>query len=162
MAWWLWAIIGVVANWAIPAVLSWSYAMWAYFVGDFVHAGYYGPFIKFRLATKMSSLHSRLWKRWSGLGLLGFLIYRDYADDHFETSRRVRHEGTHCWHWLMLGLLFIVAYVGHMGFIYLFQKDKHPYYDCWSERLARKKAGQIVNLPRRWWPDGPKDRWPWW
>ena len=40
--------------------------------------------------------------------------------------------------------------------------NKHPYLDCWAERMARKKAGQLVNVPFDQWSQGPKDLWPWW
>lgn len=38
---------------------------------------------------------------------------------------------------------------------------KHAYLDIWSERLARKRAGQQVDIPPSQWPSGPKDLFPW-
>jgi hypothetical protein len=160
----MWLILGLAANWLIPFWLCWSYATVSYLVGDFVHTGRYGPFIKFRLSYKMRKWHDRMWQDWGGVGLFLFMVYRDEVgpEDSAEVARTIVHEGTHCWHWLWLGSLFYVAYAGHMAFIYFFQKDKHPYLDCWSERLARRHAGQLVDVPKEQWPDGPKDRWPWW
>jgi hypothetical protein len=158
------AILVVVLNWAIPLVACGAYGLWGYCAGDFVYAGHYGPFIKLRLSYKMLKWHDRLWRDWSGVGLFLFMVYRDELgpEDDSWVARTVVHEGTHCWHWLWLGSMFYVAYLAHMIFIYFFQKDKHPYLDCWSERLARKHAGQLVDIPKEQWPDGPYDRNPWW
>ena len=39
---------------------------------------------------------------------------------------------------------------------------RHAYLDNWSERLARKKAGQIVDIDPEYWGHGKDDLWPWW
>lgn len=39
---------------------------------------------------------------------------------------------------------------------------KHPYLDCWAERMARKRAGQVVDVPPKDWPQGKDDLWAWW
>ena len=164
MTWWTWLIVGFLLNWLLPFYVSWAYATAGYLQGDLVHTGRYGPFVKFRLAYKMSPFHSRLWRDWGGVGLFLVMIYRDEVgpEDSAEVARTVVHEGTHCWQWLWLGALFYVTYLGHMAFILIFRKDKHPYLDCWAERMARRRAGQLVDVPKEQWPDGPTDRWPWW
>lgn len=162
---WIIILLIVLANWLLPLVFSWSYILLAYCLGDVVYAGMYGPFAKFRLAYKgLQKWHDRLWRDWGGVGLFLAMVYRDNEgpEDDAWVARTVVHEGTHCWHWVWLGAMFYVTYLGHMLFIFLFQKERHPYLDCWSERLARKRAGQLVDVPRDQWPDGPKDRWPWW
>ena len=163
MPWWQIALI-IAANWLIPLVLCWSYALFSYWNGDFKYMGQYGPFAKFRLTYHIHKWHDRLWRDWQGVGLFGFMAYRDDIGpkDDARVARTVVHEGTHCWHWLLLGAVGYVAYLLHMVFIYLFQPGLHPYLDCWSERLARKHAGQLVDVPKEQWPDGPGDRNPWW
>lgn len=159
-----WLVWFAVINWGAP-LLMWVYPLvmtWVF--KDFVFQGFYGPFAKFKLATKdVEPWHARLWRDWGGVGLYWFMCYRDEdgkRDDAW-VARTVVHEGSHCWQWL-LGLLFIVSYWLHMGFIFLFQKSKHPYMDCWAERMARKRAGQQIDFTPGEWPQGPKDRWPWW
>lgn len=106
--------------------------------------------------------HSRLWVDWFGVGLYGFMCYRNLEGDSKRATRTITHEGAHCIQWMIFGLMFLVIYLLHMLFIYFFQKSKHPYLDCWFERWARKRAGQVVDMPRAFWPQGPRDRWPWW
>jgi len=164
MTWWMWLLVAVAINWGLPALISWAYGVYGWMTGDFVPAGRYKVFIIFRLAYKMHKWHDRLWRDWGGVGLFLMMVIRDQegpADDAW-VARTIVHEGEHGIHWLWLGSLFYVAYLGHSLFIYLFQKEKHAYLDNWSERLARKAAGQLVDIPKEQWPDGPKDRWPWW
>jgi hypothetical protein len=151
-------------NWVIPMVLCWVYEIYGRLSGDFVHMGFYGPFAKYRLSYKMHKWHDRLWRDWGGVGLFLFMVYRDEIgpEDDAYVARTVVHEGTHCWQWMWLGGMFYVSYLAHMAFIYFFQKDKHPYLDCWAERMARKASGQLVDIPPDQWPQGPKDRNPWW
>ena len=160
----MWALLLLAANWLVPAVLCWAYATLCFLIGDWAHVGRYGPFIKFRLSYNMKKWDDRIWKDWGGVGLFGYMVYRDEVgpQDDAWAARTIVHEGTHCWQWLWLGSLFYVTYVGHMVFIYLFQKNKHPYLDCWAERMARRRAGQLVDVPKEQWPDGPEDRNPWW
>jgi hypothetical protein len=162
MEWVLWFIA---INWGIP-LLTWIYPLFMSFIfGDFIIAGMKGPFVKFQLVSAyVEPWHATLWRDWAGVGLFGFMCYRDLDDrsDDRWVATTIEHEAAHCWQWLCLGLLFIISYLVHMAFIFYAQKDKHPYLDCWAERMARKKAGQPVDIPRENWPNGPKDRWPWW
>jgi len=164
MNWWQTTLFIISFNWVAPLVICWIYALCGYWSGDFIHTGRCGAFVKFRLSYRMKKWHDKLWKDWAGVGLFLFMVYRDEVgpEDDASVARIVVHEGTHCWQWLWLGLLFYVTYMGHMIVIYLFQKNRHPYLDCWAERMARKRAGQLVNVPREQWIDGPNDRWPWW
>jgi hypothetical protein len=162
MEWLIWI---VAINWGAPLLL-WLYPLFMMLVfKDFVFSGFYGPFAKFKLATKaVEPWHARAWRDWGGVGLFGFMCYRDEdgkRDDAW-VARTVVHEGTHCWQWLFLGLLFYATYMSHMLFILFFQRDRHPYMDCWAERMARKRAGQRMDFTSEEWPQGPKDRWPWW
>ena len=39
---------------------------------------------------------------------------------------------------------------------------KHAYLDSMWERMARKRAGQLVDVPPEQWMHGKDDIWPWW
>jgi hypothetical protein len=158
-------------NWGAPLLL-WLYPLF-FMVAfkDFVWEGFHGPFGKFRLANEgLESWHAKWWKDWGGVGLYWFMCYRDrpgVVDDAW-VERTKLHEGEHCKHWAILGLLFYAAYLGHSVGIWVTQKikgkpyTKHAYLDNWSERLARKQAMQIVNIDPLEWGDGVDDLWPWW
>ena len=167
---WLW-LLAIPLNWLVPLVFSWGYAalgMWV--MKDFVYGGRTKWALKFRLINKgeegksLDPWHARLWRDWWGLGLLGAMFYRDLAgkEDDKSVARGLAHEGEHTRHWLWLGLLFLVVYIGHSLLIFVFQPNKHAYLDNWSERLARAAAGQPVDITMSAWPSGPRDRWPWW
>jgi hypothetical protein len=164
----LW-IIGI--NWGVPVLLLLYPLVMMVVWKDFVFEGFYGPFFKFRLANKdLEPWHVKLWRDWGGVGLGWCMCYKDKptkADDAW-VARTIVHEGTHCWQWLFLGLFFYVTYMVHMLWILITQRikgkpyTKHPYLDCWPERMARKKAGQLVDVPPDQWPQGKDDLWPWW
>lgn len=157
-------------NWVLPlAMFVYPLVMWLVFK-DFVFIGFHGPFAMFRLVEKgVEPWHARLWRDWGGVGLYGFMCYRAPAGKRGAwVQRTIEHEAEHCLHWLILGMSFYVFYVGHMLWILVTQKlkgppyTKHPYLDCWSERLARREARQRVDIPPDMWPHGRKDLWPWW
>jgi len=166
-------ILWIVAiNWVAPLL------MFVYPLGlklwskEFVFEGFYGPFAKFRLANEdtLEPWHAKMWKDWGGVGLFMFMCYRDLPEkwDDARVARTIVHEGTHCWHWLFFGLFFWFTYAGHSLWILVTQKikgkpyTKHSYLDIWSERLARKRAGQLVDVPPDQWFDGKDDIWAWW
>ena len=154
------------ANWVLPLVFCWAYVLLAWKVmEDVTFIGRHGLFAMFKLdELGLVPWHARLWKDWGGVGLMGFMVFRNHPGkwDDAWVARTKMHEGEHCRHWFWLGAMFYVSYLLHMAFIYFFQKDKHPYLDCWSERLARKKAGQQLDFTPAEWPQGENDRWPWW
>jgi len=172
MEWYWWLIIAAAINWGgllllyvYPLAMTW---LWK----DFVFEGFYGPFGKFRLAnTDLEPWHAARWRDWGGVGLGLFMCYRDRpgAQDDAWVARTIVHEGTHCWQWLILGLVgFFLSYFGHAAIIFVTQKlkgkpyTKHAYLDIWAERMARKRAGQLVDIPPDQWMRGPDDLWPWW
>jgi hypothetical protein len=189
------AIWFVAINWG-GTLLFWLYplVMWLIFK-DFVFEGFYGPFAKFRLVNKgeiddpIEPWHARAWSDWWGVCLHWYICYRDRPGkfDDALVARGLVHEGTHGWQQLALGLLFWVAYKGHMLWILVTQKirhwwlkrkmhpegaeqppdnvryyTKHAYLDCWAERMARGRAGQLVDVPPYQWPQGPADLLPFW
>lgn len=111
----------------------------------------------------MEPWHTRWWNDWAGVALYGAMVYRDRpsAWDDKWVARTIVHEWVHVMQYFSLGFIFVILYLGHVLFIYFFQKKKHPYLDCWAERMARSAAGQKVNYTKEEWPQGPKDRWPW-
>lgn len=74
-------------------------------------------------------------------------------------TRSVLHEEAHCLQWYIWGIFYPLVY----GLVYLWiwsvQPGKHPYYDHPFERAARKRAGQLVDIPREMWR---VKRWIWW
>lgn len=161
----------VIINWVAP-LLMWVYPLAMTLIWkDFVFEGFHGPFAKFRLANEdVEPWHVRFWKDWGGVGLYWFMCYKDRpskADDDW-VERTILHEGGHCIHWAILGLLFYVFYASHSAWIFITQKikgkpyTKHAYLDNWSERLARKRAGQTVDIPPNQWMHGKDDLIPWW
>jgi len=162
----------VIINWILPLIMFVYplFTMWIW--KEFVFEGFHGPFAKFRLANEdLEPWHAARWRDWAGVGLYGFMCYRDLKGKHDDkkVQRTILHEGGHCWHWLILGLVgFIIAYYGHSFLILITQKikgkpyTKHAYYDIWSERLARKRAGQKLNIPPEEWYWGKDDLIPWW
>lgn len=85
------------------------------------------------ISTK--SRYARAWKHWAGVGLWGFMITNDASD------RAVRHEGRHCWWWMIAGGFYGIVYGGDWLRIKLFT-DRDAYRDNVCERDARRFAGQ--------------------
>jgi hypothetical protein len=168
----LW-ILGV--NWVLPFVLSWAYAlvMWLVFK-DYVFEGWQAGCGKFRLVNegkeeeelgdKLEPWHAKMWLEFGGLGLMGVLFYRDRPGtrDDAWVARTLVHEGTHNIQFWVGGLATLVVYILVMAFIFVFMRSKHPYLDNPLERMARKRAGQQLDFTKEEWPQGEKDRWPWW
>jgi hypothetical protein len=164
MSWYWWIILIAQFNWTLP-LLSWIYPLFMTLVfRDFTFDGFSGPFARFKLAEKdVEPWHAKRWRDWWGMALFGFICYREIPGT---TEKQVKqlfvHESVHCWQAIIGGLLYLLSYFAHMTFIYFFQIDKHPYLDCWAERMARRIAGQKVEFTPNDWPQGPNDRWPWW
>lgn len=168
MTWWQIVLLVVGINWGLT-LLSWAYPLiMGLIFKDFVFDGFYGIFPKFRLATKedtddpIEPWHANAWRDWNGVGLHWYMCYRR------PHPRTIIHEGTHLWQQFFCGLMFWVIYFGHMLWILITQRikgkpyTKHPYLDCVWERQARKRAGQLVDIPPSQWMHGKDDLWPWW
>lgn len=167
MVWWQIVLLVVGINWGVP-LLAWLYPLiMGLIFKDFVFDGFYGPFVKLRLATKKDTddpiepWHANAWRDWSGVGLHWYMCYRR------PHPRTVLHEGTHCWQQAICGLMFWIIYFGHMLWILVTQRikgrpyTKHAYLDCVWERQARKRAGQLADIPPTQWTHGKDDLWPW-
>jgi hypothetical protein len=170
------AIWIVSINWGLPIIGFGLYFLITWLVfKDYVFEGFHGIFPKMRLVNKgeiddpIEPWHAKLWKDWWGVCLHVAIGYRDRPGkwDDAQVKRGLIHEGTHGYQQL-LGLIFWVIYFGHMGLILVTQKikgkpyTKHAYLDCVWERQARKRAGQLVDIPPEQWKHGPNDIWPWW
>ena len=88
------------------------------------------------------------------------LLNRNLTDK--QRKRIMIHEETHVLQQYALGIFQPVVYVLASVFIYIFMPKKHSYYDNPFERQARKRAGQIVNIPPEDWTGGSNDRWLFW
>ena len=126
---WYWFAIAAAINWG-ALFLLWVYPLTMLAFKDFVFEGFYGPFAKFRLATKedtddpIEPWHAKMWADWGGVGLGLFMCYRDRptkADDEW-VARTIVHEGTHCWQWSVLGISFFVIYKVHVLWIFITQR----------------------------------------
>jgi hypothetical protein len=177
-----WILLAVACNWLLPILLTLTFAsVMTWVFKDYVFEGVSHGLLCFRLVNegkeedelgnKLEPWHVKLWLDWAGMALPGVMFYRDRPgewDDKY-VERTKKHEGTHGLHmWILGGILFFLIYFSHMLWIFVTQKikgqpyTKHAYYDCWSERLARKAAGQTVDIPPEDWSWGKKDLWPWW
>jgi hypothetical protein len=106
--------------------------------------------------------HRRKFKRrgWVGYSCGCNIFVKDSLGSRHR--RTMRHETCHCLQQFAWGVFFLVAYPMDSILIWIFESDKHSYYDNHFERAARKAAGQWPNVPRGLWANGPDDRWAWW
>jgi len=150
--------------WALPvSLLTWIFFCIPYYLK--------GAFEKVTMRKDLSIIwdvanDSKFYKK-SMTGWYGFVLGcnivvvdvpskdDDWWADHLD------HETTHVYQNYIFGILFYVVYLIHMAYLLAFCKDKHSYHDNFLERWARKSAGQLVDIPREDWMDGPNDRFPW-
>lgn len=91
---------------------------------------------------------------WNGFAIGAVMFVREGAS---ETT--ITHEERHVLQQMVFGVFQPILYGIFVVVIYLFIRNKHPYYDNPFERDARKSAGQQVDIPKSWWRG---DRWIWW
>jgi hypothetical protein len=107
-------------------------------------------------------------KSWRGLTVGPFIVLNSIrfgTDVKLSASaidRTIRHEYRHVQQQCWLGILMPVLYVLFSCAIWLWWHARHAYYSNPFERDARRYAGQNVEIDSSRWPDGPRDRWPWW
>jgi len=166
----------VAVNWGTPLLFVIYPVGMLLIFKDFKFEGFHGPLLKFRLVNRgeisdpIEPWHAKLWGDWWGVCLHYCICYRDRPGkwDDAQVARGLLHEGAHGLQQCALGLLFWPAYLGHAFYIFIVQRvkgkpyTKHAYLDCWAERMARKRAGQRVDLSPEDWPRGEGDLWPWW
>jgi len=115
-----------------------------------------------------TSWYDKLWARWGGWsGPCVIILHEDMYKSAFRLEMVRKHELRHCKDQFKWGVFFYPAYIvasAWIGFTNLFKKrenKKHIYLFNPFEMAARKDAGQIVDVPREYWPDGPDDYNPW-
>ena len=117
---------------------------------------------------KTNSWYSRMWKDWAGWAGPFVILSKDPISNSSDKvvssdlTTTARHEHRHCQQWMWFGCLFLPAYLLASVYLYFFKKDKHAYLDNPFEKDARQYAGQLVEIPRDQWFQGPDDRWPFW
>jgi hypothetical protein len=97
---------------------------------------------------------------WGGFSCGNNIVVVD--SDTARWKRSVKHERRHCYQQYIFGIIFPVLYLLNSLFIYVFYPDEHIYLHNTFEVDARRAAGQLIDIPRAKWPDGPNDRNPWW
>ena len=148
--------------WLLPVtILVWVlYILPGWFFGALRWGGWHSFLIaRFKL-NDLDSPYAARWEDWYGWSGPNVMIIRQVGK--VVDSRTERHEERHCVQQLAFGPLFYPAYVLSSFWIFLFTSGKHAYLDNPFERDARQHASQPVDIPPERWPDGPRDRWPWW
>lgn len=80
--------------------------------------------------------------------------------DRYRWTRTDRHEGNHCRWCMVFGILFWPVYGACSLFIRLFLSHRlHWYLDNPFERMARRAAGQRVDIPKEEWHRHVGDWW---
>jgi hypothetical protein len=154
--------------WALPAtILIWTfYILPLLYKKEIVYTGKADTFIWTFRNPIMDTWYDNMWHKWSGWSGPCVYIWKDMIS--MRSNRITRaHELKHCYDQFIFGFFFYPAYIGHSVWLAVknfFRKEEdkqHIYYDNWFERRARAAAGQMIDIPRKYWPDGPCDYNPW-
>ncbi len=132
--------------WSLPVtILIWvGYILPLWGSGQISYRGnveykWYPRVYMFSVNTTGSWYH-RLWKNWAGWsGPFVFIVTR--IDDQTPYRRKIAyklkmHEYRHCQQWMLLGILFPIAYALSSLHIALFKRHLHAYFDNVFERDA--------------------------
>jgi len=108
----------------------------------------------------------RHWAGWScgNVAFVGDMLSYGYEPemvDHKWNAVTI-HETTHCLQQYKWGILWYPVYIVESAHLWFKHKKKHSYLDNRFEREARRLAGQLVDIPPEFWPDGLNDRWIFW
>jgi len=150
-------IIGWV--WALPlTILSSFLFIFLYLTKQFekVYLDDYAIICKLKLGSKFA--RKALIKRgFYGFSFGNFVFICCTDPEVFE--KNVTHEKCHCKQQMIYGILFPILWFLESVRIFIFEKDKHSYYDNFFEVEARMVAGQRVKIPKE---DCENDRWIFW
>ncbi|KKK78066.1 hypothetical protein LCGC14_2847280 [marine sediment metagenome] len=157
--------------WALPAsILCWLFYILPLIIfKEIKYVGKLDTFVwEFRNPINPTSWYDELWARWAGWsGPCVVIIHEDmYALP--EKLKIIRqHELKHCQDQFKWGFFFYPAYLCASAWLAVsnlwkkYEDRVHIYYSNPFEIAARKAAGQVVDIPREWWPSGPDDYNPW-
>jgi len=171
------SILGFI--WLLPATIL----VWLFYILPLLAVSrikYYdraGPFVLSFEVIKKDDWYGRAWHKWAGWSGPCVYLFRRYGSSDLsgadnETLSRFdkivrKHELRHCDQQFWLGVLFYPAYFFSSAWILIsnlwksYEEKKHAYLFNIFEMDARKHAGQVVDVPRNQWPDGPDDYVPW-
>jgi len=161
---WLFKPLGFV--WLLPVtILFWLFYVLPLWYRDFRFCGFVSFGVaRFELVSNRS-WYARLWRDWAGSAGPCCIMHRRGLTAH-DLRFTLKHEHRHCMQQYCFGPLFYPLYVLCSAAIWVYSwaadDDFHAYLDNPFERDARGAAGQPVYIPRRLWPHGRNDRWPWW
>lgn len=157
--------------WVLPAtILFWLFYVLPLMVfGQIKYVGKLDIFVwEFSNPIDPTSWYDRLWAKWSGWSGPCVVIIHERV---YKSPRLLKitrdHELQHCNDQFRLGIFFYPVYLllsAWLAISNLWKKyeDKvHIYFSNPLEIRARRVAGQVVDIPRDSWPDGPNDYNPW-
>ena len=154
--------------WLLPAtILVWLFyilPLWLV-TGDIVYEGKEPsmPVWIFKVVSKRS-WYGRAWHRWLGWSGPCVYLYKNADNPNLDKVTRI-HELAHCKQQFKWGFIYYFVYILATIEIlisnYWSKNKRHGYLDNPFERAARKEAGQVVNIPKEYWTDGPNDYNPW-
>lgn len=123
------------------------------------------------------SWYGKMWSKWAGWSGPCVYIFKRYRSEDYpwldekvlkEYDEKTKiHEVRHCKQQFLFGIFHYPAYFLVSAWLTVsnlwkpYKNKKHVYLDNPFERDARRAAGQIVDVPRENWPDGPNDYNPW-
>jgi len=157
--------------WALPATII----CWLFYIlplmafRELKYEGKLDTFVwEFKNPINPTSWYDKLWARWAGWsGPCVLILHEDVYKDVNKLKITRIHELRHCKDQFKWGIFFYPAYFlasAWLAISNLWKKKedkKHIYYSNPFEVAARKEAGQLVDIPREYWPDGPEDYNPW-
>lgn len=159
--------------WLLPAtILTWTFYVFPLVVLKEIKFKKMTEFLVFEFENPITetspSWYDQQWERWAGWSGPCVYIYKAHKGPggHLLNDITRVHEIRHCKQQFKWGIFFYPAYLGSSLWILISNlwrtEKRHGYYDNWFERDARRAAGQLVDIPRDRWRDGPNDFIPWW
>lgn len=121
--------------------------------------------------------YARAWSKWAGWSGPCVYLFKKYTRVKYpflsDQELKIRdsitrdHELEHCEQQFIFGAFYYFVYISNSIWILIsngwrtYDEKRHMYLDNMFERGARRVAGQVVNIPRSQWLDGPDDYNPW-
>ena len=157
--------------WALPAsILCWLFYILPLIIfKEIKYVGKLDMFVwEFSNPINPTSWYDKLWARWAGWsGPCVVIIHENVYNNPEELRITRQHELQHCKDQFKWSIFFYPAYICASAWLAVsnlwkkYEDKVHIYYSNPFEIAARKAAGQMVDIPREWWPSGPSDYNPW-